>query len=53
MFTKLVDYLVKNSDRFDLRALKYTTGTIAMLYILSNFPPRPPGGAGYYMMRKY
>lgn len=52
MFNKIVDYLAKNSNRFDLRALRYTTGTIAILYILSNFSPRPPSG-GYYMMRKY
>lgn len=50
MFNKLIDYLMKNS--LDLRTVKYTTGTIAILYILSNFP-RPPSTGNMYYMRKY
>lgn len=48
MFNKIFDYLVKNAK---MRTLRYTTGTVAVLYILSNFPPRPPNN--YYLLRKY
>jgi hypothetical protein len=48
MFDKIFDYLVKNTNT---RALRYTTGTIAILYVLSNIPPRPPNN--YYLLRKY
>jgi hypothetical protein len=51
MFNKLVDYFLNNSHRFNLRTIRYTTGTIVILYILSNFPPRPPNN--YYLLRKY
>lgn len=49
MFNKLFEYIVKNTNT---RTLKYTTGTIAIIYIISNLSPRPPGNR-YLLLRKY
>jgi hypothetical protein len=48
MFDKIFDYITKNTNKHTLR---YTAGTLAIIYILSNFPPRPPNNP--YLLRKY
>jgi len=48
MFDKLFKYFNGN---LNIRTLRYTAGTIAVVYMISNFPPRPPNNK--YLMRKY
>lgn len=48
MFTKLITHFPRY---INLNTIGYSTGTIFILYILSNFPPRPPNNR--YLMRKY
>lgn len=48
MFDKLFKYFNSN---LNIRTVGYTTTTVAIIYIISNFPPRPPNNK--YLMRKY
>lgn len=52
MFTKLFNSLFTHFPRYvNKNTIGYSTGTVVILYILSNFPPRPPNNG--YLMRKY
>lgn len=52
MLDKFYDSLINNLPRYINRnTLTYTSGTVFILYFLSNLPPRPPSNS--YMMRKY